>query len=112
MTAQGEVLVERYDDPQIGYRHLEQVVAATLLTIDDHPPALPDRWSTLMTQVSDAAQAEYDKLIHDPAFLDYFRSATPIGEIEKLPLGSRPSRRGAQKSPGGCRMQGAQGLLG
>ena len=37
MTEQGEVLAERYDDPQIAQRHLEQVTWATLLVTGTPP---------------------------------------------------------------------------
>src|SRR5690606_32849507 len=39
----------------------------------------------------------YRKLVFQEArFLDYFRGATPIGELSKLPLGSRPAKRKAE----------------
>ena len=42
MTEQGEVLAERYDDPHIAHRHLEQVTWATLL-VSALPGAQPRR---------------------------------------------------------------------
>jgi phosphoenolpyruvate carboxylase len=40
----------------------------------------------------------YRHLVEHPGFLAYFDQATPISEIERLPIGSRPSRRRERKS--------------
>lgn len=93
ITEQGEVLADRYDDPDIAYRHLEQVVSATLLTELQGEAPTPDAWVQMMDRVSQASLTAYRQLVELPAFIDYFRQATPIGEIERLQIGSRPSRR-------------------
>jgi phosphoenolpyruvate carboxylase len=51
-----------------------------------------------MNALSDAALQAYRQLVTEPGFLEYFDQATPIGEIEQLPIGSRPARRGGQRS--------------
>jgi phosphoenolpyruvate carboxylase len=98
LTEQGEVLAERYDDEQIAYRHLEQVTSATLLA-----SALPARtvkpaWSGTMEQLSRVSFDAYRALVEEPGFIEYFGAATPIDEIEQLPIGSRPSRRRGQRT--------------
>lgn len=98
ITEQGEVLVDRYDDRRIGYRHLEQIVAATLLTIGDGHDRTPARWTRLLAERAASALQSYRSLVEDDAFLTYFRMATPIDEIEQLQIGSRPSRRRMQRS--------------
>jgi len=35
----------------------------------------------------------YRQLLELPDFVEYFRRATPVAEVEQLPIGSRPSRR-------------------
>jgi len=97
MTEQGEVLAERYDDPEIAFRHLEQVTWATLLTADDSKPDPEPRWLEGMGRVAEHAEAAYRAFLREPAFLDYFDYATPIRVIESLPIGSRPSRRRTQE---------------
>ncbi len=103
LTEQGEVLAERYDDPQIAYRHLEQVTWATLLA-SATPAAAPSEGSV---QLIDALSARsyicYRELVDSPGFLEYFASATPIDEIEDLPIGSRPARRRGQRTLGDLR---------
>ena len=98
VTEQGEVLSERYDDPVIAHRHLEQIVNATLL-VSVSPERRPDpQWIEAMDKLSEQAFSKYRELVEHPGFLHYFDSATPISEIETLPIGSRPSRRGQRRS--------------
>ncbi len=95
LTEQGEVLADRYDDPRIAYRHLEQLVWSSLLASGLPADTENARWVAIMQQMSDAAVAAYRDLVDQPGFVDFFREATAISEIEQLPIGSRPSRRQA-----------------
>ncbi len=98
MTEQGEVLADRYDDARIAARHLEQVVWATLATSTQ--PLSPPRpaWKAAMEELARAALASYRALIDAPGFLSYFEQSTPIGEIEALPIASRPAHRRGGRS--------------
>jgi len=96
MTEQGEVLVERYDDRRIGYRHLEQIVGATLLTVNDADDTVPREWTKRIDECAAASLADYRRLVERDGFVEYFRTATPIDELERLAIGSRPSRRRKQ----------------
>jgi phosphoenolpyruvate carboxylase len=93
VTEQGEVLAERYDEPSIAHRHLEQVTWSTLLVSGSSAPKLDPRWVEAVDRVSEESYAYYRRFVEQPGFLQYFREATPISEIENLPIGSRPSRR-------------------
>ncbi len=97
LTEQGEVLADRYDDPDIAHRHLEQVVGSSLLAAGNPSPPPADGWEQLMQQMSSQALRHYRDLVEQPGFVEFFRTVTPISEIEQLPIGSRPSRR----KPGG-----------
>jgi len=98
MTEQGEVLVDRYDDPILTHRHLEQVTWATMLVTSAPEPPRDPRWTELIEMLGQQSYRRYRQLVDDPGFLCYFHEATPISEIERLPIGSRPSRRGEFKS--------------
>ena len=101
VTEQGEVLAERYDDPAIARRHLEQITHGTLsATIPTHQgeTETPPRWAEAMETMAAASLAKYRDLVEHEQFLRYFDLATPIGEIETLPIGSRPARRKARAS--------------
>ena len=93
VTEQGEVLAERYDDPDIAHRHLEQITHATMRASGDEADDTPAEWVEAMQEMSAASLKRYRSLVEHPQFLTYFDLATPIGEIETLPIGSRPSRR-------------------
>jgi len=93
MTEQGEVLADRYDDPRIAGRHLEQVIWATLAaSVQPLTPPRPE-WLAAMEELSREALAAYRALVEEPRFLSYFEQATPIREIESLPIASRPAHR-------------------
>ncbi|MGB0766297.1 MAG: phosphoenolpyruvate carboxylase, partial [Phycisphaeraceae bacterium] len=93
ITEQGEVLSERYDDPEVAFRHVEQVAWATLRVSAESSDAIEQSWMRALAESSEQSTACYRALRDDPAFLAYFDKATPINTIETLPIGSRPSRR-------------------
>lgn len=95
LTEQGEVLAERYDDDQIAHRHLEQVTWSMLLASTRKPASSAPRWRQTVEWLADRSFRAYRRLTQEPGFVDFFRQATPIGEIEQLPIGSRPARRKA-----------------
>ncbi len=97
ITEQGEVLAERYDDPEIAFRHVEQVCWATLLVSSENSAGVDPSWADAMDRATAASIDKYRNLRDHPGFLDYFDKATPINTIETLPIGSRPSRRRGQR---------------
>ena len=97
LTEQGETIASRYADPALAHRHLEQIVGAVLLASSETTaPATSPGWRAAMDAMAMAAQEAYHALVErTPAFLEYWRTATPIDEIRRLRLGSRPAvRRG------------------
>ncbi len=93
LTEQGEVLAERYDDPKIASRHLEQIVSSAILASGTPAPAVNDDWLAIMDQLASTSLAAYRQLVEQPGFVEFFTKATPISEINNLPIGSRPARR-------------------
>lgn len=93
LTEQGEVLAERYDDPIIAHRHLEQVVWSSLLAAGSPKSPDNDAWIVLMDKLANASYHKYRELVELPDFVEFFRTVTPIAEVEQLPIGSRPARR-------------------
>jgi phosphoenolpyruvate carboxylase len=95
LTEQGEVLAERYDNPEIAHRHLEQLLWSLFMAAaHQSKPVSPD-WMTLMKLLAQHAWTAYRKLVDHPEFGDFYRTVTPIGLIEQLPIGSRPAKRKA-----------------
>jgi phosphoenolpyruvate carboxylase len=99
LTEQGEVISSRYENPEIAYRHLEQLVNAVMLTSGTRPRFHEqDAWDALMEELSSRSIDAYRALVGDPLFMRYFHEATPIDQIDRLNIGSRPSRRKATQS--------------
>jgi phosphoenolpyruvate carboxylase len=103
-TEQGETIANRYSDPDIAYRHLEQTVSAVLLaSLPDSAPRpaslqTQTSWREGMAAMATAARTAYRALVYEtPRFVEFWRAATPVDEISRLHIGSRPTarRRGA-----------------
>lgn len=99
LTEQGEVIFERYGLSGIGERHLEQLVHALLLTTFSQPESdVSDRWSEVFSELADESATAYRGLVYDnPRFVDYFYEATPITELVRLNIGSRPASRSSSR---------------
>ena len=99
VTEQGETIASRYADPALAHRHVEQIVSAVLLaSADDVDAAAPldPAWREAMDVMAAAARETYHDLVErTPGFLEYWRAATPIEELSRLRLGSRPAVRRA-----------------
>ncbi len=110
-TEQGEILSSRYLTDDLARRHLEQVVNAVLLASAPPefqpdpqdperrgwigaPARIPDRWRTDMDAMAEAAMRAYRGLVYEtPTFMEYWQNVTPLKEIERLKIGSRPASR-------------------
>jgi phosphoenolpyruvate carboxylase len=98
LTEQGETITTRYANRHLARRHLEQLVHAVLLTSGKRPIKSPSRggaWETALQELSPLAEKAYRGLVYaTPALPRYLRQATPLDQIERLNIGSRPARRG------------------
>jgi phosphoenolpyruvate carboxylase len=95
VTEQGETIASRYADHDLAHRHLEQIVSAVLLASADTPAEVPADWRQAMDAMAHASRQAFLGLVErTPGFLEYWRAATPIEEISRLRLGSRPAARG------------------
>ena len=96
VTEQGEVIHRKYGIRALALRNLEQATAAVLrASLRPRPPEPREpRWRELATELAQTSRGHYRALVHEHAeFPAYFRTATPIDVIERLRLGSRPSKR-------------------
>ncbi len=100
LTEQGEMINAKYGLRAIALRTLEQTLGAVALCdvgSEEEDPRL-GRWRALMDLVAHRSREAYRALVYDtPAFLDYFRRATPIDVIERLEIGSRPASRRSRR---------------
>ena len=95
ITEQGEVLASKYSLPELALYNLETMTTAVLQNslvstpVDDTPS-----WNELMERLAARSRDHYRALVHDnPDLVAFFQQVTPIEEISKLQISSRPARR-------------------
>jgi phosphoenolpyruvate carboxylase len=97
LTEQGEIIAARYSNPELAHRHLEQIVHA-VLTASSPAHATKEiypTWRTAMDTMSATGFKMYRELVYEtPGFIDFWQAATPLDEIKRLHIGSRPAARG------------------
>ena len=114
LTEQGEAIASRYADPALAHRHLEQIVSAVLLASAEAPTGAtsPPRGAPHGRHGGGGARRSTWALVDGtPGFLDYWRAATPIDEISRLRLGSRPAARRGGRPHARRRPRDPLGLL-
>ncbi len=98
MTEQGEVLSAKFSLPEIAHRELEltgsAVLVSTLEPASGPEPERLERYGEVMTDMArHSAQLYRDLVYGDPGLEAFFHAATPVDEISRLQLGSRPAKR-------------------
>ncbi|MFN8372772.1 MAG: phosphoenolpyruvate carboxylase [Anaerolineae bacterium] len=97
ITEQGEVIAYRYSNADIARRHLHQVMHAVLLAASGKAApktAARPEWREAMDILSEGGRVAYRKFVYEtPGFLDYWQRATPINELARMSIGSRPAKR-------------------
>ena len=94
VTEQGEMIQALFGLPGIATRTMEVYTSGTLDAWLTPAPPPAAEWRACMDRLSaDGAQA-YRSYVYERAdFNEYFRTATPLPELEHLNIGSRPARR-------------------
>ena len=97
VTEQGEVVFARYSNPAIARRHLEQVASAVLMAslpeADEATARAEARFRNLGARIDEPARIAYRGLLETDGFEQWFSRVSPIDELGRLRLGSRPARR-------------------
>lgn len=94
VTTQGEVVRFQFGMVGIAVRTLEVYTTALIEAQLDPPPTPKQHWRDTMDRLAAQSTETYRDLTQrDDRFLEYFNSVTPVQELQKLPIGSRPARR-------------------
>ncbi|MFC6835564.1 phosphoenolpyruvate carboxylase [Halomarina ordinaria] len=101
-TEQGEAIAEKYGNPHIAERELEQMLNAQLRArkraLERGVESVPERWGEAMETMAGAARTAYRDLLETEGFVRYYEHVTPIAVIERLNLGSRPASRSGERT--------------
>ncbi len=98
VTEQGEVLSAKYSSTEIAHRELELTASAVLASTRlwrsmGQPPRLA-AYEEVLEEMARSSSVAYQELVYgDPAFASFFHAVTPVDEISRLQLGSRPAKR-------------------
>ena len=96
VTEQGEMIQALFGLPEIAMRTMEVYTSGTLDSWLMPGPPPRAEWRACMERLSADAGAAYRRYAHGRTdFIDYFRAATPLAELEDVNIGSRPARRKA-----------------
>ena len=96
MTEQGEVMNAKYSVGEIAHRELELMTNATLAAgaMTAEAAGAGADFQLVAEEMADASSRVYRSLVHeDEDFVRFFTASTPVEEISRLRLGSRPARR-------------------
>lgn len=95
ITEQGEMLSAKYSLAEIAESELELTAGATLeCTVANTARPVPEHYEEIVETMARRSSAAYRELVYgDPDFGTFFHEATPISEISRLRLGSRPAKR-------------------
>lgn len=94
VTQQGEVIRHRFGLQKIAERSLAIYCTATIEAILNPSPPPLNTWREVMNELSRVSLATYQSVVNtEPDFMEYFSKVTPLRELEKITIASRPTRR-------------------
>ncbi len=97
LTEQGEVLGWKYLLSEIAERNLEITASGVLESSAVVDPPDCSELEDAFEEVARISVETYRRLVRDPDFIEYYTSSTPLDEIARLNIGSRPARRTQKK---------------
>ena len=93
ITEQGEALADKYSHPVMARRNLEQALYGMILAAARPASDPPAAWVDAMNRAAQVSAQTYRAFVQDPDFLSFYEKVTPIHEISRLNIASRPVRR-------------------
>lgn len=99
VTVQGEVVEQQFGEKEISFRTMDLYTGAVLEATLAPSPAPPKLWRDTMNEMSRISCEAYRSVVRgDPRFIEFFQSLTPVNELGRMNIGSRPAKRKASKS--------------
>ena len=98
MTEQGETIGQKYAHFASAVYNVELLMASASAATASHRGAAKeaDSLSPMLDRLALWSRDAYRALLHEPDFMKFYRTATPIDALENARIGSRPARRTGQ----------------
>ncbi|MXW50018.1 MAG: phosphoenolpyruvate carboxylase, partial [Gammaproteobacteria bacterium] len=97
ITEQGEVVSSKYANHGTAQYEMESLAASvmehTLKSMDAQQLKPAPEFEQAMDALSSLAYTAYRQLVEEAGLVDYYYAASPVQELGKLRIGSRPDRR-------------------
>ena len=97
ITEQGEVVSSKYANHGTAQYEMELLAASvmehTLKSMDARQLNPAPEFEQAMDALSSLAYTAYRQLVEETGLVDYYHAASPVQELGRLRIGSRPSRR-------------------
>lgn len=94
VTVQGEVMEQQFGEKEIAFHTMDLYTSAVLeatMAPQDQPR---EEWRGAMRDMSRVSCEAYRAVVRgDARFIDYFQSLTPVSELGRMNIGSRPAKR-------------------
>jgi phosphoenolpyruvate carboxylase len=107
ITEQGEVVSFKYANRGTAAYQIELLASSVLehsLKSEREQALVPvGEFDEAMEAIAGASMAAYRRFVEHPLLLPYYQAASPLEEISKLNLGSRPARRFGARTLGDLR---------
>lgn len=102
ITEQGEVVSSKYANEGTAQYQIELLTASifehTLKSMDEQELKPEPEMNEAMEALSSLSYAHYRKLAETPGLVDFYNAASPVEELARMNIGSRPARRFGAKS--------------
>lgn len=102
ITEQGEVVSSKYANEGTAEYQMELLASSVLQhsmkSLDEKELKHTDKYDDAMEELSCLAYAQYRALAETEGLVDYYNAASPVEELAKMNIGSRPARRFGAKS--------------
>lgn len=99
VTVQGEVVEQQFGEKESAFHTMDLYTSAVLeatLAPTDPPPQL---WRDTLNEMAGTSCAAYRAVVlEDDRFVPYFMAITPVNELGRMNIGSRPAKRRAHGS--------------
>ncbi|GMH37898.1 hypothetical protein BSKO_05782 [Bryopsis sp. KO-2023] len=96
VTIQGEIITHQFGENEVCFRTLDLYTSAVLEATKGVLEEPKEEWKDVLTEMSKVSCEAYRAIVfQNPDFIRYFQTNTPVQELGKLNIGSRPTSRKA-----------------